>query len=302
MNDFLGRLAQRALAPAPAVRPRLASPFEPLAGAAATAPAELDPRPTVESPAAQPSASDLPGLVRNDQTESRPDEPAIRRPSLTPLTGSNLTLSAAANPLPRPASGERAAGRGEGNAPSNRPASPLPSRSTAGDDGEKNDPLPQPPLASMTAARGPAPSVGSPTRPVPPAIFEHNHLPPSQPAEGRHTPLRNDGQPVPLARDDTPSFSSPKPAAVPPRAASRIIHPHVRLPDPATAATDAGRSSTPSVPAAAPVAAMPPDVHITIGRVEIRAMTPPAPPRASSRPAPRVSLDDYLKQTAGGRR
>jgi hypothetical protein len=40
-------------------------------------------------------------------------------------------------------------------------------------------------------------------------------------------------------------------------------------------------------------------VHVTIGRIEVRAVTPPASPEpkaASSRPSRALSLEDYLKQ------
>jgi hypothetical protein len=46
-----------------------------------------------------------------------------------------------------------------------------------------------------------------------------------------------------------------------------------------------------------------PEVHITIGRVEVRAAAPPAPPsRAPAVRAPRLSLEDYLKHPVGGAR
>jgi hypothetical protein len=47
-----------------------------------------------------------------------------------------------------------------------------------------------------------------------------------------------------------------------------------------------------------------PTVHVTIGRIEVRAITPPAPPAPSAappKPSRRLSLDDYLKQRAEGR-
>ena len=300
MNDFLGRLAQRALAPAPAVRPRLASPFEPLAGAAGAAPAEFDPQPAAESPFARPTATDSPGAVRLGHDESGPHETAIRLASVTPLAGSKLAPTATANPLPLPASAERGAGRGEGNDPPKRPAAPRPAPPPAGAEGESMDHLLAPPPDSTAAGRGPRPSGASPRLPIPPATAGADRFSPSPTGEARPAPRRADAQPAPLAGDDTSSSGPPMPGAIPPPAASRIIHPHVRLPGAATLAADAGRATAPAVKAAA--AAAPPDVHITIGRVEIRAVTPPAAPRATSRPAPRVSLDDYLQQTAGGRR
>jgi hypothetical protein len=46
-------------------------------------------------------------------------------------------------------------------------------------------------------------------------------------------------------------------------------------------------------------------IRVTIGRIDVRAVTAPAPQdqrRAPARPAPQLSLADYLKQRGGGRR
>jgi hypothetical protein len=48
----------------------------------------------------------------------------------------------------------------------------------------------------------------------------------------------------------------------------------------------------------------PPAIHVTIGRVEVRAvMPPPTPPRPAAPPpaAPKLSLEEYLKQRNGAR-
>ncbi len=47
----------------------------------------------------------------------------------------------------------------------------------------------------------------------------------------------------------------------------------------------------------------PPSIHITIGRIDVRAVTSPGPtpPSKPARPSPLLSLDDYLKQEKGGR-
>jgi hypothetical protein len=51
------------------------------------------------------------------------------------------------------------------------------------------------------------------------------------------------------------------------------------------------------VPAPHTFADEPPAIHVTIGRVEVRAvMSPSAPPKVPSRAAPKLSLEDYLKQ------
>ena len=57
-------------------------------------------------------------------------------------------------------------------------------------------------------------------------------------------------------------------------------------------------------PLSAPSEPAQPTIQVTIGRVEVRAVTPPAPPARPPRPAPAPSLalDDYLKQRREGRR
>ena len=47
----------------------------------------------------------------------------------------------------------------------------------------------------------------------------------------------------------------------------------------------------------------PPTIEVTIGRIEVRAVTPPAPPPPRQRQSPpKMSLDDYLRAQSGGRR
>lgn len=56
-----------------------------------------------------------------------------------------------------------------------------------------------------------------------------------------------------------------------------------------------------TVPPVAPQ--VPPTIHVSIGRIEVRAVTPstPAPRAKPARPSPSLSLEDYLKQQRGGR-
>jgi hypothetical protein len=47
----------------------------------------------------------------------------------------------------------------------------------------------------------------------------------------------------------------------------------------------------------------PPAIHVTIGRVEVRAAAPPpVPDPPAAAPAPRLSLDEYLEQHNGRQR
>jgi hypothetical protein len=114
--------------------------------------------------------------------------------------------------------------------------------------------------------------------------------------EGRTPPNH---ETAPLARNDLPDVGKPKPVVAPRALSSRAIYPQVSLPGPAANLPDARQHTRET---AASIAHTPPDVHITIGRVEIRAAPPPVPARTNGQPAPRLSLDAYLKQTSGGGR
>jgi hypothetical protein len=80
----------------------------------------------------------------------------------------------------------------------------------------------------------------------------------------------------------------------PASAVTVIVPPHLTTPV---------ASSAPAAPAAPPTPV--PEIRVTIGRIEVHALMPPAPPAQRSKPprsAPLLSLDDYLKQRQEGRR
>jgi hypothetical protein len=89
------------------------------------------------------------------------------------------------------------------------------------------------------------------------------------------------------------------------RASAAISQPP-RLPDAHHAATSPVAPIAGRVPAAAttpssnPTAAAP-TIHVTIGRVEVRAVPAPPPARSAGPTAPRLSLDAYLRARAGER-
>jgi hypothetical protein len=60
------------------------------------------------------------------------------------------------------------------------------------------------------------------------------------------------------------------------------------------------RSLAPIAPLPPATATAPPTINVTIGRVEIRAVPPPAQQRAKPKPATVLSLEDYLRQRAKG--
>jgi len=58
--------------------------------------------------------------------------------------------------------------------------------------------------------------------------------------------------------------------------------------------------SLPPIAPLSPAATTPPTINVTIGRVEVRAVSPPAQQRAKPKPASVLSLEDYLRQRAKG--
>lgn len=80
-----------------------------------------------------------------------------------------------------------------------------------------------------------------------------------------------------------------------------VARPSVTPPvEPVAAVTPATAALAPAVPPS-----IPPTIRVTIGRVDVRAIMPPAPPAPRSRPSrsgPTLSLEDYLQQRREGRR
>ena len=117
-----------------------------------------------------------------------------------------------------------------------------------------------------------------------PSPVQHLALPPF-PAPQATQPVRTQAAPVPIAPARQPIDVRVVPAHAPQAQPAQPVRVRQRaMPQPAAA-------PQPMAPA------QPPDVHITIGRVEVRASSAPARPAraAGTGPAP-VSLDQYLSQ------
>jgi hypothetical protein len=124
--------------------------------------------------------------------------------------------------------------------------------------------------------------------------------------EGATRVLRAEASLVPLVDSLVPSEASLPPfstAAPSDERPSRSAEPGVSARQDARAlplqvmsrpvASDLTRGAAPDPPT--------PTIRVSIGRVEVRAVTPPAPSRKPTRPAPRMSLDEYLRSQNGGR-
>ncbi|HEY3268732.1 MAG TPA: hypothetical protein VGM37_17585 [Armatimonadota bacterium] len=112
--------------------------------------------------------------------------------------------------------------------------------------------------------------------------------------------------PVPAAAPDSPSRKdAPAPDPIRPSRASApaLTAPAAPSPRGALAVTPHRPDLTPRVEIPAPSSS--PAVRVTIGRVEVRAVLPPAPPAPPAAPASvdtRLSLDEYLKTRGEGQR
>jgi hypothetical protein len=110
-------------------------------------------------------------------------------------------------------------------------------------------------------------------------------------------PANNEVEPAPMAEAPPVSRSSDITTA------ARVREPDTQS---ATPEMQVQRRPRRAVHSARPTAseAEPPSVHVTIGRIEVRAVAPPAP--ATARPSARhpspLSLDEYLELRRSGRR
>jgi hypothetical protein len=271
VNDFLGRLAALTREEAQAIQPRplslyaLSEPATPVdwAGEEAT---------VLESPGEPvPRIGRRPGEVETSQPEhlvTSEDHPARRRAQ--PDLARGVAESSVVVEPPIPGSRPTSVGsRGE-VPPVDSPKRPSSAQPLAR---EESRLIPRRRLVSEGAPRrGPAGEVDA----LPPDV-----LPETPSREQRAT-----SYPRPPAIT-TPKANPLEAARQPPvRGVLKPPEMPTEVPAPARAAREE--------PA--------PSIRVTIGRIEVRAIMP-APPAASApaSPAPRLSLDEYLRRQSGGR-
>jgi len=273
MSGFLHQLAARSLGLAPAARPRAALPYaaptlETLATAVESAPAAL---PSVAPAPAMPAPPSLRGDV------GPAHDPA-------PLLGPRANYSGddpAASSAVRPAPTEQPTVQTllpQTTGPRHGPQDSLPPAPT------RRDTPVNPPLTVMPASRLPEPTVAPDSHPV------------DEATSGRLSDLE-----TLVSRLLSPTTNHPAPApeqpGSPPTGAPL---PTGRRPDQTlTVRPQTGREDLSKAASATPDPA--PEVHITIGRLEVNPPSRPTPPPPRPRgPAP-LSLNDYLARRAGGR-
>jgi hypothetical protein len=276
MSDYLGNLVVRSLDPTPAVRPRLASRFEPVSPA-------LPPELVAEAPAL---------VAETVQERAEPARPRQSRKRAVPAEEPEPVQAAA----PR-----RAARRGvplvETSPPgplSHLPTDPPRERGNASESSSLvQATLPQQRPPSPVRERGPRGEVSPADRPnredwrspvnaeiAAPGRFQNQ--PHRESASRQDPPISSPvapRQPAPRERD--PLERTPVKAKLP----VPLLQPRItvveRLPSPMRQ----------EAPAAEPV------IQVTIGRIEVRATPPPVQP---SRPRPAtqtaMSLEEYLRR------
>lgn len=173
------------------------------------------------------------------------------------------------------------------------------------DDDAADEPLrPAPPTPrahpATSAPATPAPRVTPPTLPAPRLAVE---------IRGDESSRANAAPPVPLSVRPTPEPASlptvpdapsvvappaPMPPTPRPLVERVLVQPEIRP----LAERPTPPSGAASLPPPAPSG---PTVHVTIGRLEVRALPPPTPGRSPrpAEPSPPVKLDDYLRQRGG---
>jgi hypothetical protein len=292
VTDFLSRLVERATGEPVGLQRRRPALFEPPVLASGLARAEPE------------HSLSEPHLVeaQEERVVSAPAEPAAERPA-APLAIPSMSL----RPTPGPPHSVGTPERGE-DRPLGLPSSAHdPPAEAAPAEGLRLRPRrtvqPEPIIQLPVASRGPQ-KQAVPADPLS-SVEPHRSSPrPAEPAQRSEPPLT----PARPALVPPPSQLQPTVGDTGPRAArSEIDRPDQSPAKPATPPPFAPlpRHEIPRVRPAAAVTQQrqpgPPTIHVTIGRVEVRAVPPPPVATRPQRPTgPRLSLDDYLKLRAGG--
>jgi hypothetical protein len=286
MSDFLSHLVDRALALPPLVRPRLQSIYEPALSSVGSNPLEEHFEVPAESSRVTQSAPEPALQPRAGKAGSRESGEGMDH-ELAPIRKTNPTPPTAAE---QPVHSERV------------PPSPSPL------------PDEREPTLKIKKAEPQTPEHSIAHRP------ERQPDPPGDEQAGRSATPRERKKEIPADRSPETGLETPPPGrqrkstgpqTFPPESTpfqnKPAKQPTVVTVQPAHRFRE-DRLQPTLAPAAAPREAAPPaavpSVHVTIGRVEIRAVMPPAP---EPRPAPapsgsRLSLDEYLKRVNGGSR
>jgi hypothetical protein len=300
MTDYLSSMVTRAFAPATTVRPYLPSMFEPPAGAAATVPLDADPEPSDRHAPVTDVLAALERRPRDDSSNMVPPRSASdgvaahgaiddRRPLLAPLFQSHPDHIASARVDPTEAADEEPRSLRRPPATHVSPWSEKDLASTRADGAV---------IASRPPIRRAHTRVIDTVDPIDPAAAVAVAPPTTAPERIARTRTPHLG--------DRVALPAPTHEAAPRAAAPQPTREPEVTPEPARGGALSSLGVRPLIPAAriipAPVATAPrmsePTIHVTIGRVEVRATPPPAPsrPRAQITAPPVMTLEEYLRR------
>ena len=288
MSDYLTSLVSRSLAPAPGVRPRLPSIFEP---------PHLHPRLDAPSPFEEEAFSEPAPRLPLRQKSPPPQAPELPHR----LAAEPEATSTPRQPAPKqvvPAGNETRAGESFTSVREAVPTKPPPSKTVvkpvALPINRSADPVPRREIVGLKSQE--------PNLEADKPASDHRLTEPNrQSANGRDSVASQQvrwqsgtpGKDMAAARSSR-SGETPFPqnaAVAPPRKPDSPISP--RLVSPRVRALPPTKEPAPTAPT----------IHITIGRVEVRAVPPPVREKARPKPQPGLSLEEYLRQRAnGGRR
>ena len=299
--DFLQRLATRGLEPRSVLQPRPRSWFEP------TTPEEPA-MPGVGAEVGVPATAPIPSSPGAGATSPEPTPPADHLVA-PPVADAALEPAPVADPHPvrrsrrEPSRIEAIDPPRHAAPPPREPAHPAPPPSL--------DPTPSAAPPEIAPAAVASPRANHPRAPERPQRPPHPSAvvaaPPTrmpQPPAPQPPPRRAPEPLAPTPPGTAPGPPAPRPGAEP-EVATRLV------PRPAVAAAPAplGLLTVDPAPESRPIrqappspsAPEPPAVHVTIGRVEVRAAAAPSKPASRSRRRPKaMGLTEVLGQGSGG--
>ena len=312
MSDFLTHIAARALASPEAVRPRTRARFEPPAEALPPEPFAMAP-PEREASVSPPHATPTPlppeAAIALPPPKAGPEAPAPR-----PVGTSSFIPGAANSPAAPRAVAPDGTEPGSGPTPPMRPPAPAapPASSAPPTPHASSDPFPEKtPRETLSrdatsiaqATQTPSSPPFSPASPGPSLPFRA-----TAPSFSRESRSHRGVHPAPRP-EDPPSPMRPLPArdvnfgeTAPPSLERAPAHDALpRVPSPEPISSSPMLTPHPSaIPMPAPAASPPdasPAIHVSIGRVVVRAVTPPAPAQRKEAASSNVmTLDDYLSR------
>ena len=293
MSDYLGHLLERSFAPTPAVRPQIPSLFEPKPAAEQTGlrldSSETNHGETGERPATKGKETS-PAKPLNDSASQMTDKitPVIQEMRPTEMTAEeNPKSSNSATATKKARIAPLVASIGASAVPNDEPASSFPHGPVHSTVVKKNpntdESLPgksKEPVTSEFATRRPQTER---------EVVVDFHIDDSERRYG-------DRRPADVTRNLQPRAASIAPRDITPTSAAKS--PTLPL---AARVSPREKPDTRDERHAEETTQMPPQIHVTIGRVEIRAHTPPpAIVRSAPRKESGLSLENYLQRRAGG--